>query len=120
VAALVGFFGLGLAGIFETIGSGTEPDGAGLAAFLGLIFVVGIVAGVILIRMSFAPILMADKGLALGDALKLSWKASGMRIWTLIGAMIVLSIMAMTGMIALFVGVLLTMAFPYVGHVGGL
>lgn len=92
-------------------------NGAAVAALLALIFVLVAVALWISIRISLASLLVADKGMGVTDALKLSWRATGMRFFTLLGGFIVLGICATLGLLGFVIGIVFTMPLAYLGVV---
>lgn len=80
---------------------------------LGLIVVVGlllfIVPGVIFaIKFMFTPYLVIDKGLGPIEALKASEKITTGRKWDMMGYMMAAAVLAYSGILALFVGLIVT------------
>lgn len=116
VGSLTTVLGAGMANQGEF---GSAEGAAGPLGALGfiLIGVLVIVAMVLIIRITFMPLLIADKGVSVGDAFKLSWKATGMRFWTILASLIVLGVVAVSGVILLGVGLILTLPFAYIGTV---
>ena len=63
----------------------------------------------VFVRLLLAPLILTDLGATTGEAMKLSWRIVGQRIWVAIGLAILLMLMALGGMLALFIGLLFVM-----------
>jgi hypothetical protein len=86
-----------------------------------VLVLVAIVLVAVIIRiglgLSFLSLLVADKKMGVTDALRLSWRASGMRLATLFVAMLVLIPCSFLGVIGLVIGMLLTLPLSHWGVV---
>lgn len=114
LAIAFAFFTVGAASLFSGDVSNFQPTGM-FFGFIAAMIALGFACGVVTLRLSFAPLLIVDKAMGVGDAIKLSWKATGLRFWSLLGAGLVLGICSGLGVIALFIGILLTMPLYYIG-----
>ena len=76
--------------------------GAGLAGLVLLMMWV-------YLRLMLAHIILMDLNSGVREALKLSWRIVGRKIWTAIGLIILMMLLAIAGTLALFVGLLLVM-----------
>lgn len=115
IMMIIGFFLFGGLAAFKG-----QPDLDRFATAMPLVIIsMGAVMALVLalsLRIAFAPILIVDKGLAVMDALRLSWKATGMRFFTLCAAFLVLGFCSMLGAIALFIGIILTVPLFFIGY----
>jgi hypothetical protein len=81
------------------------------------VFVGGCVATWVGIRLYLAPIFIADRGAGIGDAIKDAWRVSSGNFWRMFLAVIVLAIVTFLGYFLCCVGIILTIAIGFLGHV---
>lgn len=62
-------------------------------------------------RLQFAPFLMVDRGLGVGEALAQSWRSTAQFVWLLIVLTLLMGAAVMAGLLALIVGVIPAMIF---------
>jgi hypothetical protein len=83
-----------------------------LQAIGGFIYLV--VAFGLIVRMYFAMFFIVDRDMGATDSLAASWQATQGKTWKLIGFAIVASVLAVSGLIGLCVGVVFTVMMSYV------
>ncbi len=108
VPAIVMAVALGSMGLLD---QSSNPDLSGGAAIGGMLVIMAIVLVMmfVFVRLLLAPLILTDLGATTGEAMKLSWRIVGQRIWVAIGLAILLMLMALGGMLALFIGLLFVM-----------
>ena len=91
----------------EQAGSEAVPA-MGLATMLMFFFVIFVVT-VLACRFLLVHLIVMDQSMGVIDALRLSWRITGMSFWPLVGVGLVIVVAYIVGMIPLFIGVVLLM-----------
>ncbi len=92
-----------------------SPDFAGAMALSSvlLLIVVVLLMMFVYMRLLLAYLIVIDLGAGVMDALKLSWRIVGRKIWTMLGLMVMVLLLSIAGMLALFVGLLFVLPMYY-------
>jgi hypothetical protein len=116
VVAIVAFVPIGIIVASMGLMHNTETPPVGGLAVLGGGLGVALIASVLVVislRLILAHIVVIDLGAGMMDALKLSWRIVGRKIWTMIGLMLLMFLLAIAGTLALVIGLLFVMPmFP--------
>ncbi len=116
LAGMLGYFLVSLllsmpGGLVAQIGARSSPPDMAWSA-LGNLLGLG-VALFVTSRLSFAPFLMIDRGLGLGEALSLAWSQTSSVSWKIAGLMVLTFAVIIAGFIALIVGMIPASVMAY-------
>jgi hypothetical protein len=109
LVGMLGFFLLNIAAsipgtLVSQIGTSSTPPDMTWVALGNLIAL--LVAFFVTSRLTFAPFLMIDRGIGLGEALSLAWSQTTPLAWKIVGLMLLMVAVLIGGVVAFIVGVI--------------
>jgi hypothetical protein len=113
IAALVGSLPGVVPVLLQNGMSGSDMVTKSLA-MMGLQYGLYVIVGVALLFMTFVPLLIIDKGISVGEAIKESTGAAARNFWMLLAVLFLVSMLAGLGICALGVGMIFTYPFYWV------